>query len=64
MEWRQDFENAPKDRVILLAGQWNSGEWEVKADQWLVNRWPFVGQGQPTHWMPLPAPPNEKSPDR
>jgi hypothetical protein len=56
MEWRSDMQNAPKDRNIMLAGQWLSGEWDVQIGQWLVNRFPFVGQGQPTRWAEVPTP--------
>lgn len=57
----QPIESAPKDKPIILTGQWNSGKWEVICDQWLLNRFPFVGWGQPTNWRPLPPPPeNEK----
>ncbi len=56
-EW-QPIETAPKDREIILAGQWlMTGGWEVRSGQWLATRWPFVGQGQPTLWQPLPPPP-------
>ena len=55
-EW-QPIETAPKYQVVLLAGRWLSGRWEVATGEWLISRWPFVGEGQPTHWMPLPAPP-------
>lgn len=53
----QPIETAPKDCEILLAGQWLSGSWQVTTGQWLINRWRFVGEGQPTHWMSLPEPP-------
>lgn len=55
-DW-QPIDSAPKDCEIILAGQWRSGQWEVRSGQWLINRWPFVGEGQPTHWRPLPSPP-------
>lgn len=65
MSW-QPIESAPKDgtRVLLVVtmrdfsgishihvGSWsrNNGEW----------RWPVMYQ--PTHWMPLPAPPTLSS---
>lgn len=53
----QPISTAPKDRVILLAGRFLSGAWEVISGEWLVTRWPYVGQGQPSHWQPLPEPP-------
>lgn len=58
-EWRP-IETAPMDREIILAGRWQSGRWDMRVGQWLVvQRWPFVGEGQPTHWRPLPSPPAE-----
>jgi hypothetical protein len=57
-EW-MPISTAPKDGtvIILLAGKWLSGEWEVRSGTFLATRWPFVGSGMPTHWMPLPPPP-------
>ena len=60
-EW-QLIETAPHNRPILLAGKWDNfmkpGSWEFGIGQWLVTRFPFIGNG-PTHWMPLPEPPIE-----
>ena len=60
-EWR-DIDSAPRDgSSILLAGQYlASGKWEIETGQYLAYRraWPCVGEDQPTHWMPLPPPPN------
>ena len=50
---------APKDRDLQLAGQWLSGHWEVRCGRYLVTRWPYVGQEQPTKWKPLSAPPDD-----
>lgn len=64
MEWKP-IESAPKDREIILAGQWAlSGNWDVKVGQYLATRWPFVGERQPSHWMPLPPPPTPEPPQQ
>ena len=61
MEWRA-IDTAPKDgSEVILAGKWLSGKWEVRPGRYLATRWPYVGQGQPTHWMPLPTPPSSAS---
>jgi len=54
-DW-QLIDTAPKDKDILLAGQWLSGTWDFHVGRYLVSRWPFVGQGQPTHWKELIPP--------
>jgi hypothetical protein len=56
MEW-QPIETAPKAADILLGAFYNSGHWDVAVGRWQVKRWPYVGQSQPTHWMPLPPAP-------
>ena len=62
-EW-QPIATAPKDREIMLFcpryGVWAPGEWRQ-------TYWTHFGEllfgvrvmkaNQPTHWMPLPAPP-------
>jgi hypothetical protein len=71
MDW-QPIETAPKDAPVLLFGMTNpdermvrfkkpvvfSGYWESLDEAWCAHgsHWdgPFF---QPTHWMPLPAPP-------
>ena len=54
---------APKDRPIILAGQWDgfgqSGAWDIQTGEWLINRFPFVGNNGPTHWMHIPPLPGE-----
>lgn len=58
-EWKT-IDSAPKDRPILLAGRWDgqfqSGNWDYCIGEWLVNRFPFVGESGPTHWKELEPP--------
>ena len=69
MEW-QPIETAPKDgTVVLLAGCRKpvAAAWlEDEIDWWHVDdnkRGPFALRGPgPTHWMPMPPPPQAKSP--
>jgi len=56
MEWRP-ISTAPQDKEVLLRGEWLSGKKSYLVGRYLVTRWPFVGQGQPTHWKPLDATP-------
>jgi hypothetical protein len=52
------IETAPRDGTkILLAGSWLSGTWDIDVGHYLVTRFNFCGETQPTHWMPLPEPP-------
>lgn len=60
MEW-QDISTGPKNnmRVLLLVppygpttGNFNEGVWHYHS---VLN-----AEAQPSHWMPLPAPPEEK----
>lgn len=74
MEW-QPIETAPKDRDVWLFGLaeiWHGstpfecqaqGGWDPEEWRWMTTT--FDDRGQilwiaPTHWMPLPAPPEEK----
>ena len=61
MEWKA-IETAPKDREVILAARYEkSGVWDIQIGAWLEykSRWPYVGQYHPTHWQPLPDPPND-----
>ena len=58
----QPIETAPDDRKVLLAGEWQSDQWEITVGEFSTGRWPFVGlRGRPSHWMPLPEPPGKES---
>lgn len=60
MKW-EPIETAPKDgRQVLLAngahvdqGWWEDDDGETGWFSWLC----FPAKGEPTHWMPLPEPP-------
>lgn len=61
MEW-QPWETAPKDGTPFLAG-WSFGGLEaMQPAKWMqghfVHTWDHdILRGEPSHWMPLPAPP-------
>lgn len=63
-EW-QPIETAPKDGRRIAACVWDAdaGRWVVGYIYWWVSsqdigHW-IGGVNQPTHWMPLPAPPGD-----
>ena len=70
MSW-QPIETAPKETSVLIYGFWE-GELHAKEDQreiwkahfaydkWWIEGGEFYAQHviSPTHWMPLPEPPN------
>lgn len=66
-QWR-DISTAPKDgTAILLAVLGSSGKYAQQVGSWQVDRlndepdgweWPWT-VGRPTHWMPLPPPPEQ-----
>lgn len=62
--WRP-IETAPKNGTPVLLG-WlssrfvTSGLWVTRSDddpRWLTVHGPYSGSAAPTHWMPLPEPP-------
>lgn len=59
-EWKP-IETAPKDGMVLVAGFWDDGRsWRDigHCDHLgVVGRWDY--NLEPTHWMPLPEPPDE-----
>lgn len=73
MSWRTDMENAPKMKTILLFAvvDTETGNWKMAAGFWhtsyegreTTTPWCWDGhqvrsyETQPTHWMPLPEPP-------
>jgi Protein of unknown function (DUF551) len=65
-EW-QDIATAPKTGVLVLVRQEKGNDfagtfvayWSELDDAWLYARGRTVRR--PTHWMPLPAPPQERA---
>lgn len=58
METWQPIETAPKDGIVVLVYDPNS--WfkdPINVDWYSLNPDTFGWCGTPTHWMPLPAPP-------
>lgn len=60
-EW-QPIETAPKDGTdILLSGPHSNHGWVIKSARfWIGSWWSNGNRGigpDPSHWMPLPAPP-------
>ena len=59
MEW-QPIETAPKDgRNVLIFNEdgIEIGWWSRGTSEWCRQDM-YLSTAQPTHWMPLPAPPN------
>lgn len=75
MQW-QPIETAPKDADILLScprigvvrGRWQDDQYAKRPrPYWTNDRERLLGIAsvrgdQPTHWMPLPEPPNTAAP--
>ncbi len=66
MEW-QPIETAPKDgTTILICKPGMKTPWMAKWEEMrrAPDRWSAIGLGRcpfdPTHWMPLPSPPEDK----
>lgn len=63
-EW-QPIETAPKDGTrILMFHPRDDGDVNIRMAWWVVDRfgghgWSFPSWSGPTHWMPLPEPPND-----
>lgn len=57
----QPIESAPKDEMILLAGEFDyAGDWKIKVGYYHseVESWKIFGASwKPSRWMPLPAVP-------
>lgn len=62
-EW-QPIETAPKDGTKILAfnkwGEYGVAEWVESQQCWFAGYDDFTA---PTHWMPLPEPPEDNSND-
>lgn len=72
----QPIETAPKDRHVLLFGKQNpmsvlrtdgslvfTGYWDAMDDAWCSSGSTWEGPFyEPTHWMPLPVPPQPDAP--
>ena len=64
MKW-QPIETAPKDGTAILVYTCNEGFYVVSYDDifsapWRVRNDEGLNEDQPTHWMPLPEPPNAR----
>jgi len=63
-EW-QPIETAPKYQEILgahqVTGKYASGAWMLAVYSFAAGKWRGDG-GEPSHWMPLPAPPSTFQP--
>lgn len=62
-EWRP-IKTAPRDGRSILA-TWIKDPLHIEAVEWSESHWSYSYDGdtptyQPTHWMPLPEPPEEK----
>lgn len=60
MTW-QPIDTAPKDQMVLVYGRacnFRLAYYDPHEARWMTipGMW---GVGRPTHWMPLPAPPDE-----
>lgn len=57
--WRTDMENAPRDRLLILAKEFiMPGDWRIKIGGWREDwgKWEVFGASwQPTLWLPLDA---------
>lgn len=59
MQWRP-IETAPKGKVLLYFPALHIGRLEEQPSMMLVHHVAGCRYRQPTHWMPLPDPPQEK----
>ena len=62
-EWRP-ISTAPRDETaLLLAKEFDGpGDWRIKVGGWNLQdrKWLIFGASwTPSHWMPLPAPPQD-----
>lgn len=59
-QWRPIGEAKKGKRLILYFPPTNAGRAQL-GEMILVDIWPVAFPRQPTHWMPLPAPPASES---
>lgn len=60
-EWKP-IETAPRDYRKILVCRRFPGDAQIGIDRWCTEAnawWMSTPYNQPTHWMPLPAPPEE-----
>src|SRR6266550_5689571 len=58
-DW-QPIETAPRDGTMILIGRWDRGLATIYSDHWAEDPGCWCdssGSFLPTHWMPLPHPP-------
>ena len=63
MDW-QPIETAPRDGIAII-GAWQclNKTWDMNMVQFYDGNWfnyYYDGAHNPTHWMPLPNPPEDK----
>lgn len=59
MTW-QPIETAPKDGEYILIGMHFGHRFYVQSSFWIASEWAGWDYRKPTHWMPLPEPPEEE----
>jgi hypothetical protein len=55
-EWIPVTERLPEPYTVVLGGSVVMGEWVEFLTAWHKTHW---YKSEPTHWMPLPAPPTD-----
>lgn len=59
-EWRT-IESIPLNHEVLVGWYWPNGEWCYHVDEVdAAGEW-MIGEGEATHWMPLPNPPPRRA---
>lgn len=56
----QPIETAPKDGEHIILGIYLDGFVYAQSSFWLSYKWAGWRYREPTHWMPLPEPPEEE----
>jgi hypothetical protein len=59
----QSIESAPIEQIVLVAGEfYGSNDWRIKCGYQDDSGWHVWGASwMPTHWMPMPTPPEAKA---